>query len=165
MNIAEIEAAVDAGKSVHWANEGYVVHKDDRDQYLITYLPNGSTIGLTNRAGGRLNGDEVEFFISRPDLGLRILCSACGSEDVMRDCWATWNAELQLWESADLQDHAWCNNCDGETKLVERAIRDFGGAAGNLGCGAVNNEPHAASEQGRAARVATENTNSNDGSG
>jgi len=165
MNIAEIEAAVDVGKSVHWANEGYVVYKDDRDQYLITYLPNGSTIGLTNRSGDQLNGDEAEFFIARLDLGLTIHCSACGSENVLRDCWATWNAEMQAWESADLQDHAWCKNCDGETKLVERAIRDFGGAASNLGCGAVNNETHTASELGRAARVATENTNSNDGSG
>jgi len=163
MNIAEIKSAVDAGKSVHWANEGYRVHKDDLGQYLITYLPNGSTIGLTGRSDERLNGDEADFFISRPDLGLRIPCSACGSEKVMRDCWATWNAELQLWESADLQDHAWCNNCEGETKLVERAIRDYGGAAGNLGCGAVNNEPHDASEQGRAALVATKNTTSNDG--
>jgi len=32
MNIAEIKAAVDAGKSVHWANEGYRVHRDGLGQ-------------------------------------------------------------------------------------------------------------------------------------
>jgi len=67
MNITEIKAAVDAGRPVHWANEGYLVHKDDLGQYLITYVPNGSTIGLTDRSGQRLNGAEADFFISRPN--------------------------------------------------------------------------------------------------
>jgi hypothetical protein len=64
MNIEDIKAAVDAGKIVHWANTGYVVRKDGLGQYLIVYLPNGSTIGLTNRAGTQLNGAESEFFIA-----------------------------------------------------------------------------------------------------
>ncbi len=52
MNVAEIKLAVDAGKSVHWANEGgYRVHRDGLGQYLITFVPNGSTIGLTDRSG------------------------------------------------------------------------------------------------------------------
>lgn len=66
MNIAEIKAAVDAGKSVHWANEGYRVHRDGLGQYLITFAQNGSTIGLTDRSGCRLNGAEADFFISKP---------------------------------------------------------------------------------------------------
>ena len=66
MNIAEIKAAVDAGRTVHWANEGYLVHCDDLGQYLITYVPNGSTIGFTDRGGARLNGNEADFFLSRP---------------------------------------------------------------------------------------------------
>jgi hypothetical protein len=66
MNIAEIKAAVDAGKPVHWANEGYRVHRDGLGQYLITFVPNGSTIGLTDRSGRRLNGAEADFFISEP---------------------------------------------------------------------------------------------------
>ncbi len=64
MNIAEIKAAMDAGRKVHWANAGYLVHRDSLGQYLITYVPNGSTIGLTDRSGQRLNGDEEDFFIS-----------------------------------------------------------------------------------------------------
>lgn len=64
MNVTQIKAAVDAGKSVHWANEGYRVHRDTLGQYLITYVSNGSTIGLTDPSGRRLNGAEADFFIS-----------------------------------------------------------------------------------------------------
>ncbi|ARU03201.1 hypothetical protein [Yoonia vestfoldensis] len=64
MNIAEIKTAVDGGKTVHWSNEGYVVRKDILGQYLIVFEPNGSAIGLADRSGGRLNGQEEEFFLS-----------------------------------------------------------------------------------------------------
>lgn len=64
MNIENIKTAVDAGKIVHWANTGYVVSKDRLGQYLIVYLPNGSAIGLTNRAETRLNGAEGDFYIA-----------------------------------------------------------------------------------------------------
>lgn len=63
MNINDIKTAVDAGKIIHWANTGYIVRKDGLGQYLIVYLPNGSAIGLTNRAGTQINGAEGEFFI------------------------------------------------------------------------------------------------------
>ncbi|MBB3987793.1 hypothetical protein GGQ68_004147 [Sagittula marina] len=67
MTLEDIKAAVDAGQTVHWANTGYVVHKDPLGQYLITYVPNGSCIGLTDRGGQRLNGKEAEFFIARSE--------------------------------------------------------------------------------------------------
>ena len=66
MTLEDIKAAVDAGQTVHWANTGYVVHKDRLGQYLITYVLNGSCIGLTDRGGHRLNGKEAEFFIAQP---------------------------------------------------------------------------------------------------
>jgi len=65
MTLDEIKAAVDAGQTVHWANTGYVVHKDRLGQYLISFLPNGSCIGLTDRGGQRLNGTGAEFFIAQ----------------------------------------------------------------------------------------------------
>ncbi len=68
MNIAEIKAAVDAGKAVHWANEGYRVHRDGLGQYLITFVRKGSTIGLTDRSGHQLNGAGADFFISEPNI-------------------------------------------------------------------------------------------------
>ena len=67
MNIAEIKAAVDAGKAVHWSNDGYVVRKDILGQYLIIFKPNGSAIGLTDKSGFRLNGQEEDFFLSVRD--------------------------------------------------------------------------------------------------
>ncbi|PHQ84330.1 MAG: hypothetical protein COB65_05820 [Thalassobium sp.] len=71
MNIEDIKTALDAGKTVHWANTGYVVRKDRLGQYLIVYLPNGGAIGLTNRAGTQLNGAEGEFFIADCEIALR----------------------------------------------------------------------------------------------
>ena len=65
MTLDDIKAAVDAGQTVHWANTGYVVYKDRLGQYLITYVPNDSCIGLTDRSGHRLNGKEAEFFIAQ----------------------------------------------------------------------------------------------------
>ena len=64
MTLDEIKAAVDAGQAVHWVNIGYRVHKDRLGQYLITYVPNGSCIGLTDQSGHQLNGQEAEFFIA-----------------------------------------------------------------------------------------------------
>lgn len=65
MTLDDIKAAVDAGQTVHWVHTGYVVHKDRLGQYLISFLPNGSCIGLTDREGHRLNGKEAEFFIAQ----------------------------------------------------------------------------------------------------
>ncbi|GLT12647.1 hypothetical protein ACFQFQ_29830 [Sulfitobacter porphyrae] len=64
MTLDEIKSAIDAGQTVHWANTGYRVHKDRLGQYLVTFEPNGSSIGLTDRSGQRLIGDEAEFFIA-----------------------------------------------------------------------------------------------------
>ena len=54
MTLDDIKAAVDAGQTVHWANTSYIVHKDRLGQYLITYVPNGSCIGLTASCGTKL---------------------------------------------------------------------------------------------------------------
>lgn len=67
MTLEDIKAAIDARLTVHWANTGYIVHKDRLGQYLITFLPNGSCIGLTDRSGQRLNGNEAEFFAASPE--------------------------------------------------------------------------------------------------
>ena len=63
MTLAGIKAAVDAGNRVHWVNSGYVVTRDDLGQYFITFMRNGSAIGLTGRDGTLLNGEPDEFFI------------------------------------------------------------------------------------------------------
>ena len=45
-----------------------MVRKDTLGQYLIVFEPNGSAIGLTDRSGGRLNGQEEAFFLSDRDV-------------------------------------------------------------------------------------------------
>ncbi|WCE68744.1 hypothetical protein PL335_17470 (plasmid) [Sulfitobacter faviae] len=79
MTLDDIKAAVDAGQTVHWANTGYVVHKDRLGQYLITYVPNGSCIGLTDRGGHQLNGKEAEFFIARMPIRTRRARPICAA--------------------------------------------------------------------------------------
>lgn len=64
MSLTEIKAAIEAGKTVHWANEGYIVIKDKIGQLLIKCSSNGSCIGLTHRDGVTLNGKPEEFFIA-----------------------------------------------------------------------------------------------------
>jgi hypothetical protein len=64
MSLAEIKAAVEAGQTVHWANEGYVVVKDRIGQFLIVFTSNKSTIGLTWKDGVTLNGESEQFYIA-----------------------------------------------------------------------------------------------------
>ena len=63
MTLQEIKAAVDAGHRVHWANPGYRVIRDKLGQYLIIFTRTCDAIGLTDRAGTRLNDAPGEFFI------------------------------------------------------------------------------------------------------
>jgi len=65
-NAEQIKEAVDLGYDVRWKNEGYVVYKDGihlTGEYLITFTPNDSTIGLTWQDGVTLNGKPEEFYI------------------------------------------------------------------------------------------------------
>lgn len=64
MTLEDIKKAVNSGLKVHWKNPGYVVTKDSLGQYQITFIPNQSTIGLTNKAEDKLNGQPDEFFVS-----------------------------------------------------------------------------------------------------
>lgn len=134
MTLEEIITAVDAGDTVHWANEGYIVHKDGLGQYLITFTANGSTVGLTDRTSTKLNGDSALFFVTRPDLGITMRCETCQSEEVQHKCWAAWNPELQMWEVDQFDDTIFCNRCHMETYLITKPIREYGrGAAGQGG--------------------------------
>ncbi|HEV2570012.1 hypothetical protein [Sphingomonas sp.] len=47
------------------------------------------------------------------------VCYVCGSNNVTRDAWARWDVKAQEWVLGDLYDNADCQDCDGETKLVE----------------------------------------------
>jgi len=72
MTLDEIKAAVDAGKSVHWVNRGYIVigftcEKTGQRDYLIGWDhggPRAHYIGLTWQDGVTMNGKESEFYIA-----------------------------------------------------------------------------------------------------
>ncbi len=120
MNISEIKAAIDAGQIVHWSHTGYVVSRDNAGQYLITYTRNGSTIGLTNKAGTKLNGNEGDFFIAEPSEPVVKCCWMCLGTNVQLDAWLAWDLTLQTWTFAPKIGSAVCNDCDIETVIVER---------------------------------------------
>lgn len=63
MNLQQIKNAVDAGFTVHYGNDGYVVEKDNNGDYCIVCLQNGYRIGLTWLDGETLNGTQAEFYI------------------------------------------------------------------------------------------------------
>lgn len=70
MTLEQIKAAVEAGKTVHWANTGYVVIKDKIGQWLIIWDHGGrqeNAIGLTHKDGVTMNCNSPdEFFIAEP---------------------------------------------------------------------------------------------------
>ena len=66
MTLNEIKAAVDAGKTVHWANHAYTVIKDRIGQYLITHNDGfrKSYIGLIHADDVALNGHPDQFYMA-----------------------------------------------------------------------------------------------------
>lgn len=68
MTLEQITAAVDAGKVVHWSNDGYRVIRDGLGQYLIGWsigAPDEYYIGLTWQDGITLNGAPLDFYEGR----------------------------------------------------------------------------------------------------
>lgn len=46
-------------------------------------------------------------------------CADCGGSNVLLDAYAFWNDDTQDWEVAHSFDNAHCDDCDGETSIVE----------------------------------------------
>ena len=53
---------------------------------------------------------------------IKIVCTHCESEAVVRDAWAAWDVEKQEWVLEDIFDYAYCQDCENETKLEEVEI-------------------------------------------
>jgi hypothetical protein len=62
MTLAQIKAAVLAGRPVYWVHEGYEVMVDHIGQWLIMCHANGNCIGLTWLDGVTVNGKPDQFF-------------------------------------------------------------------------------------------------------
>ncbi|WP_298975919.1 DUF3768 domain-containing protein [uncultured Roseobacter sp.] len=52
------------------------------------------------------------------DIGAVPRCATCHSERVVKDAWACFNPDSGLWELENVFDHAFCHQCETETKLV-----------------------------------------------
>ncbi len=53
----------------------------------------------------------------------KVVCSGCGSQDVLCDAYAEWDVEAQQWELAStFQKGAFCNACDRETTIEQVEI-------------------------------------------
>jgi len=53
---------------------------------------------------------------------VRYACCRCGGTNVTLDAWAEWDADVQAWVMASVYDHAYCHDCDDETRLDEIAF-------------------------------------------
>ena len=52
-----------------------------------------------------------------------IVCSECGSNEVVLDAYAQWCVESQDWELCSTYDEAYCTICDGKTRLKEVVLK------------------------------------------
>jgi hypothetical protein len=51
---------------------------------------------------------------------IKKVCKYCGSENVSVDATARWNVDTQAWELAGLFDNSDCDDCGGETTIVDK---------------------------------------------
>lgn len=55
---------------------------------------------------------------------LKMICSTCGSDQVVRDAWAEWDVATQEWVLQNVFDYAYCQACEGDTSIKEEEIKD-----------------------------------------
>jgi hypothetical protein len=53
---------------------------------------------------------------------IKMVCSACGSDRVLKDAYAEWDTDEQGWRLLSLFDANVCEDCGGETKLREEPM-------------------------------------------
>ena len=59
------------------------------------------------------------------DHRIKYVCRECGSDDVLCDAYAEWDVVEQHWSLQNTFGRgAWCNTCDGETRLNAVAITE-----------------------------------------
>lgn len=51
-----------------------------------------------------------------------IVCSTCGSENILVDAWAEWDVESQSWVVAETFKTAVCGACNGECSVSEKEL-------------------------------------------
>jgi hypothetical protein len=56
------------------------------------------------------------------DFPITIHCKYCRGTNVTRDSVSRWRVETQTWEVTTVFDNADCDDCGGESRLVERKL-------------------------------------------
>lgn len=46
-------------------------------------------------------------------------CSHCGSDEVVRDAWASWDSSTEQWVLDNVFDYAYCTNCEGDCRIID----------------------------------------------
>jgi len=83
-------------------------------------LPNSRVVLARYDQGG-----YSALFLSRGELDrakaadVQVCCKTCGSQNVKRDAWASWDPDIQDWVLEQVFDAGHCDDCDGETSLTE----------------------------------------------
>lgn len=55
---------------------------------------------------------------------VKMVCSECGSDNVLKDAYAAWNVETQEWELSATFDNTVCDNCGAVDSVIEVEIED-----------------------------------------
>jgi hypothetical protein len=53
---------------------------------------------------------------------VRRICAHCKSENVKVDAWAAWDVDAQTWTAEQVFDAGHCDDCDGETSVIEAPL-------------------------------------------
>jgi hypothetical protein len=53
---------------------------------------------------------------------VKMVCSNCGSDEVVKDAWAEWDTEKQEWILQNVFDDTFCNSCEESHSLNEEPI-------------------------------------------
>ena len=46
---------------------------------------------------------------------VKIVCSKCGSDNILKDAWTIWDVEQQEWVLHSVYDTVYCEDCEEET--------------------------------------------------
>ena len=64
--------------------------------------------------------------MSTPSTKFVMRCSACGSDHILRDAWATWDFMQQVWVLDQIFDHTFCERCEGDCSIDALAASSSG---------------------------------------
>ena len=59
---------------------------------------------------------------------VRLVCSRCKSDEVVKDAFASWDVEQQTWVLRSYYDATYCNTCEESCNLEEEECEDSSGS-------------------------------------